>query len=170
MATYELYYGGGRQQNNNFTMFPSAPFTQAIPYQPAVKQIPVAMTVDRTYDFGNDVALQNFMSTITLASGDKFGSVVIPEICQAVGVWWSVNTPLTGGAFALATRLGGTAILAATTTGTANSNFIPWPGGSTYFGASDILDVTWSTVPASGMGNLSLSIAVLVYNFRPSSN
>jgi hypothetical protein len=174
MATYELYLGGARQQNANFAMLPSAPFSASQPFVPVVKQIPVTFFLARNYDFGytqgiaNDPALQDWLANLAtpLTSGDKLGSVVIPSDFLALGIYWKITTPLASGQFALGTRIGGTSLVAATTTGTANSAWVPWPSAPVLFKTPDIIDLTLTTVPAGGVGSLSIVAGVCGYHFR----
>src|SRR4051812_11116803 len=113
MTIHELYLGGARQQNTTYAMLPSAPFNVEQPFQPAINQIPVSFFLPRRYDFGNDVALQNWNANLTvpLASGDILGSVVIPSDFLALGVYWKIDYALASGQFAMDTRNGGTSLV-----------------------------------------------------------
>lgn len=165
MATYEVYLGGPRQQNPTWGMFPSAPFSAANPSQPAVKERPIHQFIARNLDFTNDTALVSYNKTIVLANADKLGSVVIPANFLAIGFYWKVAVVNAGGTFAVGTRVGGTTLLAATTTGTLASGYVPWPSGPVLFPTSDIVDVTL-TVPGGGMGALSLVVGVVGDDLR----
>lgn len=166
MATREVYLGGPRKQNDGFAMFPSADFTADSTMQPAVRQRPIMVFPARDLDFGNETALIEYQKRVPLASGDKYGALIIPANFVAVAFYWRVKNINAGGSFSAATRIGGTSLVGTTTTGTANSAYIAWTGGVTLFKTSDIVDVTFPTVPAGGMGTLDLQIGVLGYDLR----
>lgn len=166
MSTYEVYLGGARKQNDGFAMFPSATFAADSTVQPAVRQRPIMVFPARDLDFGNETALIEYQKRVPLVSGDKYGALIVPANFVAVGLYWRVKTINTGGTFSLATRVGGTSLVTTTTTGTANSAYIDWPSGPVLFKTSDIIDVTFPTVPAGGMGSLDLQFGVLGYDVR----
>lgn len=166
MATYEVYEGGPRKQNNDYAMFPSATFAADSVIQPAVRQRPICVFPARDLDFGNETALIQFIKANPLASGDKLGAVIIPANFAAIGFYWRVVNINAGGSFSVATRVGGTALVTTTTTGTANSAFVAWPSAPVLFKTSDIIDVTFPTVPAGGMGSLELQVGVVGYDLR----
>lgn len=166
MATYEVYEGGARKQNDGFAMFPSATFAADSVIQPAVRQRPVMVFPARDLNFGTETALIEYQKRVPLVSGDKYGALIIPANFVAIAFYWKVASINTGGSFSAATRIGGTSLVGTTTTGTANSAYIAWTGGVTLFKTSDIVDVTFPTVPAGGMGTLDLQIGVLGYDMR----
>lgn len=166
MATYEAYLGGSRQQNPNFAMLPAAPFVADSTVQPAVRQRPISVFPARDLNFGTETALMEMVRRVPLVSGDKLGAQVIPANFLAMGFYWIIKTVNAGGTFAAATRVGGTSLVSATTTGTLNSAYVTWPSGPVLFKTSDIIDVTFGTVPAGGMGALDLQIGVLGFDLR----
>lgn len=166
MATYEAYLGGLVQQNANLAKFPAAPFNQAVFIQPAVRQKPIRKFVARDLNFGLEPGLKTFVTSVNLASGDKLGSVIIPNNFLAQGFYWKVAGINAGGTFSVATRVGGTSLLTATTTGTAASGYVTWPSGPVLFALPDIIDVTFATVPAGGLGTLDLVIGVVGDDLR----
>jgi hypothetical protein len=172
MATYELYQGGSRQQNNNWAMFPAATFAASAPVDPAIKQIPASFFVSRTLDFSNDTALADYVSQLVtagtpIASGDKAGAVVIPTEFLTVGFYWRVDRINAGGTFSVATRVGAVTLLAGPqSTGTLASGYVTWPSGPVLFSTSDIIDVDFVTVPAGGVGPLSLTVGFHGIHFR----
>lgn len=173
MATRELYLGGLRQQNASFAMFPAATFSAAAlaGIQPFNKEQPVTYFQARDFDFGNEPALIAYTRDQALAgtpivSADVLGSVIIPADFLAYGFYWKVASVNAGGTFAAATRVGGTSLLTATTTGTLNSAFVAWPSGPVLFKTPDIIDVTLGTVPAGGVGSLALVVGVIGWNMR----
>lgn len=173
MSTRELYLGGLRRQNADFAMLPANTFSAAAlaGIEPFNKEQPVTYLQAREYDFANDTALAQYTAAQAAAgtpivSGDVLGSVIIPANFYAVGVYWNVLGINTGGTFALATRVGGTSLLTATTTGTLNSAVIAWPSAPVFFKTPDLLDVTLGTVPAGGVGSLHLVVGVFGWNMR----
>src|SRR5665647_3907126 len=109
MATYEVYQGGSRQQNNNFAMFPAATFAASTGVDPVVKQLPAAFFISRTLNLGQDTGLQDYYAQLSAAgtpivSGDKLGMLVVPTSFLAIGFYWSVNTINAGGTFSVGTR------------------------------------------------------------------
>lgn len=172
MATYEIYQGGSRQQNNNFAMFPAAPFVASTGVDPVVKQLPAAFFISRTLNLGQDTALQDYAAQLSAAgtaivSADEFGMLVIPTSFLAVGFYWSVNAINAGGTFSVDTR-GGVTLLTTTSTGTLASGYVPWPSAPQYYTTSDIIDMTLPTVPAGGLGSLSVTVGVYGIHFRHS--
>jgi len=173
MATRELYLGGLRNQNPTFAMLPAAAFSAAAlaGIQPFNKEQPVTYFQARSFDFANDTALVNYTAAQAAAgtpivSGDVLGSVIIPADFLAYGFYWKVAAINTGGTFAAGTRVGGTSLLTATTTGTLNSAFVAWPSGPVLFKTPDIIDITLGTVPAGGIGPLGLIVGVIGWNMR----
>jgi hypothetical protein len=191
MSTYELYYGGPRQQNNDWAIFPSAPFATTNPAaQGPANKTPVIFGAERTLDFTNDVAL-NYFYTVTLAStgivtGDHVGAVVIPSQSVLLGIWWKVNNPVTGAAFNLGLRELGTTFFTTpqSAAAVASGFLLPIAQGTTvastvgalqpqvgpYFSAPDILDVQFTTVPGGGILALSLTVTPVFYNFQVGQN
>lgn len=168
MATYEVYEGGARAQNASFAMFPSATFAADAVIQPAVRQKPLLCMSSRDLDFGRETSLIKYIASLTvpLASGDKLGSIIIPANFVAIGFYWKVATVVAGGTFAAGTRIGGTSLVTATTTGTLNSAYVAWPSAPVLFKTSDVVDITFGTVPAGGLGALELQVGVLGYDMR----
>ena len=64
MATYEVYLGGNRKQNDGFAMFPSATFAADSTVQPAVRQRPIMVFPARDLDFGNETALIEYQKRV----------------------------------------------------------------------------------------------------------
>lgn len=171
MSTYEVYYGGPRQQNSNYAMLPSAAFSTSQAYNPAVMQQPVMFGTARKLDFsGFDEALTQFLVDHPVVSGDILGASVIPANSLFLGVWWQVATPLTGGAFSIKLRQANVTLLSGQSTGTATSGFqlkltgIAWL--PTYLTVPDIIDVVYGTVPAGGLTGLVMSVAPLYACFN----
>lgn len=175
MALYELYQGGDRTPNADYAMLPAAPFSLDFPYQAAQGQQHMLFGPERVYDFtGKDEALRYFVETTLkstpLVSGDVLGTAVVPAYSLFLGFQWRVYSALTGGAFSVSLRNAAVTYLAAQTTGTASSGFVPITGAADwlpmYMTAPDILDVTLDTVPADGIKGLVLSITPVYIYFR----
>lgn len=173
MSTRELYLGGLRNQNPTFAMLPAAVFSASAlaGIQPFNKEQPVTYFQARDFDFANDTALVAYTAAQAAAatpivSGDVLGSVIIPADFYAVAFYWKVAAINTGGTFAAGTRVGGTSLLTATTTGTLNSAVVAWPTAPVLFKTPDIIDITLGTVPAGGVGALGLVVGVIGWNLR----
>ncbi len=173
MSTRELYLGGLRKQNTDFAMLPANTFSAAAlaGIQPFNKEQPVTYMQARDFDFAGDTALVKYTADQALAgtpivSADVLGAVIVPANFVAVYFYWAVVAINTGGTFSVATRVGGTALLTTTTTGTLNSAIVAWPSGPVLFKTPDIIDVTLPTVPAGGVGSLGLVVGVLGWNVR----
>lgn len=182
MATYELYKGGPRQANPTYAIFPSAPFSVANPTLPPASKAPVVYGDGITYSFGGtgsgtspvpDQALQNFVAQLKAAgtpivSGDKFGAVVLPAQSLFWGVFYAINTPTTGLQFAIKQRVAAVTILAATSGAAVTSGFAfrqGTPFAPLFSSTSDIIDLEFTTVPGTGVGNLSITVVPLFATF-----
>lgn len=173
MSTRELYLGGLRNQNVNFAMLPALAFSAAAlaGIQPFNKEQPVTYFQARSFDFANDTALVAYTlaqaaAGTPIVSADVLGACIIPADFVAYAFYWKVAAINTGGTFSVGTRVGGTALLTTTTTGTLNSAIVAWPSGPVLFKTPDIIDVTLPTVPAGGIGSLGLVVGVLGWNVR----
>lgn len=188
-STYELYFGGPRQQNSDWAIFPAAPFSTSNPaVQPPAFKTPVIFGSSRTLDFTNDGALSYFFNTTLAAvpgfvNNDEIGAVVIPSQSLFLGCFWSVNNPVTGGVFSLIVRTAAQTLLSGQSTTTATSGFVYYNGAGTitsgdtisatgakfnhYFAAPDIIDVKFTTVPAGNLGALSMTVTPVYLNFQP---
>jgi hypothetical protein len=182
MATYEMYMGGPRQANPTFAIFPSAPFSQSNPTLPPAAKTPIMYGDGVTFNFGGtgagaspppNQALQTFVQSLVaagtpIATGDKFGAVVIPAQSLFFGVFYSVNVPTTGLSFELIQRVAATTLLTATSAGTVTSGWAfaqATPFQPLFMAESDIIDLDFSTVPAGGVQNLSITVVPLFATF-----
>jgi hypothetical protein len=190
-STYELYYGGPRQQNTDWAIFPAATFSANNPAALApANKTPVIFGAERTLDFTNDTALHYFFNTTLGATGfvtnDELGTVVIPGQSLFLGCWYSVNNPVTGGVFSLIVRGTTQVLVSGVSTTTATNAWVPyngagvittldtvtatWPKFFHYFATPDIIDVKFTTVPGGNLGALSLTVTPVYLNFQVGAN
>jgi hypothetical protein len=175
MATYELYFSGPRQQNIDWAIYPSAPFSAANPAAlPPANKTPVVFGASRTLDFTNDTALAYFLGTTLaavpgFATGDIVGAQVLPSNSVLLGLFWSVNTAGTSGlTFSLQTRIASHALLG-TTSGSAIASgwtVATLATGGTFFPTPDIVDLTFVAVPGGGIGAFAITITPVYFSFQ----
>jgi hypothetical protein len=189
-STYELYLGGPRQQNIDWAIFPSAPFSASNPaVQPPANKTPVIFGASRTLDFADDGALSYFYNTTLAAvpgfvTNDKVSAIAIPSQSLFLGCFYSVNNPVTGGVFSLIIRAAAQTIATGISTTSVTSGWLPYTGNGVvvpsttsvvllqaqmfhYFATPDIIDVQFTTVPAGNLGALSITVTPVYLNFQP---
>lgn len=180
MATYELYVGGPGHVG---PMYPGKTFDAAAPefkaVTPASHKGPAQFGLTRVLDFATDRALQEFLTSNTVAATDKLGALLLPGKCILWGCMFEVVTPVAGLTLTPVTRVRGltfpdidcsTAAVwfagpggAKVTAGTPAS--IAAAGLATFDVAPDVLDLTVTALGAAKFGKLRLAITPLVSSF-----
>jgi hypothetical protein len=177
MATHELYVGGPPTRKYSQAMYPAVAFNDAIaPFNeigPAAHKGPIGYNLTRRLDFSGDRALAEFLRENTVTDADVLGLVIIPRCVLFLGFYYKVVTPKDG--VTLTPRLRGKATsFAAIDASVAAEGFVAPGGGAlvtegavTLAGVQfdikpDILDMTLTAVPDSGLSGLVMIVSPVV--------
>lgn len=95
MANHALYIGGPPTRNYSRAMFPAPPFDSAgadfARVKVAAHKNPAQFDINRTLDFANELALNEYVRNANIAQDDTLDVILVPRRTLLVGVMYSVE-------------------------------------------------------------------------------
>lgn len=179
MATYEVYMGGPSTANASRSMLPSPAFAAGNAVFKAMRPSDHKNDfLNRVLDFGAEKSLTRFVTQLVLdgtplTTGDKLGSIVVPQGTLLKGIFYEVEVAGKAGlTITPSLRVLGTAqpviACSALSKGFAAMGGAAWitangaaAGNPVAMLTPDILDLTITAI-GSGLGALRLNIGILI--------